>query len=323
MSNKYLIWAVALLCSTSCLGQAFSPRLILKNDYVGNTELKDSVGEYQKSAIKIGFVLPVFAKLRQNTKVDKPSFMAVLVHGMYGQTQMQMNPYFEKRTFHDISLGSSLIRTSRGENVLIASLRFNIFEDAFTIKENISILPTALVLYRITKTNNTSYTFGGTYNYTLGYGLPIPLLGLSHNFSAKTKLNLMLPLSANFSYRPTNEWFFQANLKPAGGLSYFNTDKSNFLNSESRVLLRNRALRLGLKSAYSIKSLSFILESGLLFKNSVTISDTKSDLFQAKNPYFESSIKPQSYFSLGIQFSLRGSDAKKTDPSGLDWLGFD
>jgi hypothetical protein len=157
----------------------------------------------------------------------------------------------------------------------------------------------------------------------LGYGLPIPLVGLSHSFSSKTKLNLMLPLSANFSYHLTNQWFFQANLKPAGGLSYFNTDKSNLLNLDSRVLLRNRALRLGLKSAYSIKGLSFMLESGLLYKNSVTISDTKSKLFQATNPYFESSVKPQPYFSLGIQFSIRGSDAKKTDPSGLDWLGFD
>ena len=322
MKTIKLISCFLLINSSGTYAQGISQKLFLTSSVAPATNFSDTTGQYSSRDLAIGFSVPVFGKINTAGAEGNPSFTAILLNGEFEASEIELGPFDDRRLVFRPWVGASLIYYSGKKGILIGSVQMRWMEDEFSVSQP-KLRPTALLAWRRQATESFSYLLGATYTYNFGTGLPFPVLGFQKEFSGRSAINVVLPLSVEYRGTLKSQVKYHLFMKPAGNIARFGNNDVFAEVTDENLLLRERSVKLGGRMIFSWHVFKFIPEIGVLGARQLSFSDLDGSIFSREDVY-STSIDPAPYFKLSIQTNLSGkkNSTSPMDTMGNAWMGF-
>jgi hypothetical protein len=119
-----------------------------------------------------------------------------------------------------------------------------------------TVRPRVLALGTIRTSETLILLYGAGYTYDFGRGLPLPFLGLDWRFAPAWRLDMLLPVSAQVTWRAANDISLGGRAAITGDV--FDYQPLGTTGSDEARLLQIARFRLGVFARYALSSTSYL-----------------------------------------------------------------
>lgn len=296
-SKIFFISVLFTIISFEAVSQGFSePSVTLKGGINPERPLKDSVGTFGSDLLQLNTSIPLLTRYEVN---KKPGFFTIRISPSLSRRNYEFSEWNSNHTLYHTRLGLNAIYHS-GKNSFLSMFNMLWLGDNQLISQSAPLVSGGLVYSR--KTSETfRYFVGASYSFSFGGGIPLPVLGLQTGSVNGHTFQLILPFSLAFASPRGKLLGYRIQLRPDGGLGYFDNSGGEIAGSND-LLLRVRGLKLGGNVKYHLtRQLSFAVDLDVLFRRELSLVNLEERQLSA-DPLWSRSIENGLMFGLILSY---------------------
>lgn len=274
-----------------------TPELALSYQWQPKSDFETIEDTWKYSTLHLDYRLPLATRMSRKGRAGTFGYKALLLNSSLHYSLPIINSLEQQHKLIDARLGLSFVLYGGGRNLLLGGGNANIFEDNYTIKNNIDIRGNGFLNWHFRVAEWFGTNIGVVYTYKFGRANILPLLGGNFNWDI-FNLRVALPLLIEAGLVTSDITRVSLFLSPDGSVNNFYNDGYEFPGKPELIQFRQRKYKVGLTvDITGLRHVRLTPELGLMTGQFVAFSDQP---ITSGDSFFEEHVRSTLYVKMKL-----------------------